>query len=89
MKTLSPDTDPKMERIHIEFMRKAPISRRLQMVASLIQTTRQLSWRGICERYPLETGDERLQRFLMLLYEDQEMTQKVIDLRAKKGIHTE
>lgn len=42
MNTLSSDTHPEIERLHIELIRKIPLSRRLQMVTSLIKTTRQL-----------------------------------------------
>jgi len=36
MHTLSPDTHSKVEQLHIELLRKAPIFRRLQIVASLV-----------------------------------------------------
>lgn len=42
MNTLSSDTHPAVERFHIELIRKIPLPRRLQMVTSLIKTTRQL-----------------------------------------------
>jgi hypothetical protein len=86
MKPLSPDTQPQIERIHIEMIRKAPFSHRLQMVTSLIQTTRQLSWRGICERYPRETSEAQLRRFIMLLYGDEFLADQVLALRREKGI---
>jgi len=86
MKPLSFDTHPQVERIHIEMIRKAPLSLRLQMVTSLIQTTRQLSWRGICERYPQETLESRLRRFILLLYEDKCLSERVVKLIMEKGI---
>jgi hypothetical protein len=86
MKPLSPDTQPEVEGIHIEMIRKAPLSFRLQMVNSIIQTTRQLSWRGICERYSQETFESRLRRFILLLYGDEFLADRLISLIMKKGI---
>jgi len=86
MKTLSPDTHPHVERVHVEMIRKAPISLRLRMVTSLIQTTRQLSWTGICERYSQETLESRLRRFFLLLYGDKVLADRVIKLIMQKGI---
>lgn len=40
MRTLSSDTSVKAEQVHIELIRKASIYRRLEMVNSLIKTTR-------------------------------------------------
>ena len=86
MKPLSPDTQPEVERIHIEMIRKAPLSLRLQMVTSLIQTTRRLSWRGICERYSQETLESRLRRFVLLLYGDKSLADRVVNLMMERGI---
>ncbi len=86
MKLLSPDTQREVERIHIEMIRKAPFSLRLQMVTSLIQTTRRLSWRGICERYSQETLESRLRRFVLLLYGDKSLADRVVNLMMEKGI---
>jgi len=86
MRPLSPDTQPQLERIHVEMIRKAPLSLRLQMVTSLIQTTRQLSWRGVCDRYFQETFESRLKRFIMLLYKDEVLADRLVSLMAQKGI---
>jgi hypothetical protein len=86
MKALSFDTHPNVERLHIEMIRKAPLSLRLQMLTSLIQTTRQLSWRGVCERYPQETPESRLKRFVFLLYGDKPLADRVVNLMIEKGI---
>lgn len=80
MKTLSIDTHPEAEKFHIELIRKANTSQRLQMVASLVKTTLQLSWQGICERYPNETEDAQIQRFIYLLYEDESLAKRAKDL---------
>ncbi len=86
MKTLSFDTDPNVERLHVEMIRKAPLSLRLRIVTSLIQTTRQLSWTGICERYPQETLESRLKRFVFLLYGNKPLAERVVNLMMEKGI---
>lgn len=88
MRTLSPDTPTEVERIHIGLIRKAAIYQRLEIVSSLIRTTRQLSWQGICERYPEETEEERLRRFVFLLYKDPCLAQEVVNtISRKKKIH--
>ena len=84
MNIQSSDTHPEIERLHIELIRKAPISRRLQMVTSLIKTTRQLSWQGICERYPQDTEETRIERFLTLLYNDNVLARNVVSLLAQR-----
>jgi len=86
MKELFLDTRSDVEQFHIELIRKIPISRRLQMVTSLIQTTRWLSWLGICERYPHDTAEERHQRFFSLLYGDENLGKRVADLLVRRGI---
>lgn len=77
MHTLSPDTHPKVERLHVELLRNAPVWKRLQMVNSMIKTTWRLSWQGICERYPEEPLDARIERFIFLLYHDKVMARKI------------
>lgn len=84
MNTLSSDTHPEIERLHIEMIRRTSVSRRLQMVTSLVKTTRQLSWRGICERYPDDTEGARIERFLTLLYNDTVLARKVASLLAQR-----
>lgn len=86
MKTLSSDTHRKAEKFQIGLIRKATIFRRLQMVVSLSKTTRQLSWQGICERYPEKTLDVRIQLFVSLLYEDAYLARRIVDLVKEKGI---
>ena len=78
MKTPHTDTHPNAERLHMEMIRKAPLSRRLQMVASLVKTTYQLSWMGLCERYPNETGEVRMERFIFYLYGDKSLAERVM-----------
>ena len=77
MKTLSSDTHPSIEMIHIELIRRVSISRRLDIVSSLAGTTRQLYWDGICVRYNNEPIDRLKERFGVLLYGDKVITQRV------------
>ena len=77
MKTLSSDTHPSIEMLHIELIRKVSISRRLDIVSSLAGTTRQLSWDGICVRYNNEPIDRLKERFGILLYGDKVITPRV------------
>ena len=86
MKTLSPDTSARAEQFHIELIRKAPIYRRLQMVNSLVKTTRLLSWQGICNRYPKETEEEHIKRFISLLYKDETLAQRIQNLVIEKNL---
>ena len=84
MNIQSSDTHPEIERLHIELIRKTSVSRRLQMVTSLVKTTRQLSWQGICERYPHDTEEARIERFFTLLYNDNALARKVASLLAQR-----
>jgi hypothetical protein len=84
MKTLSPDTHHRAELFHIELIRKAPLCKRIEMVNSLIRTTRHLSWQAICERYSDETQEKCMQRFIALLYGDESLAQRVTDMIKKK-----
>jgi len=70
MKALSRDTHIQAEEILIRLLREAPVYKHIEIVSSLIKTTRRLSWQGIQERFPLETPRARASRFLSLLYPD-------------------
>lgn len=84
MNTLSSDTHPDVERFHIELIRKASVFQRLEMVSSLVKTTRRLSWQGISERYSNETLESHIERFLFLLYNDSIMAKRVPTLIVNK-----
>lgn len=86
MKTLSPDTSPEAERVHIELLRKASFQKRLQMTNSLTQTARRLSWQGIRERYAHETKEEQIVRFLDVSYGDKALAERVAKLIIQKNI---
>ena len=86
MHTLSPDTHPKVEQLHIELLRNAPVWKRLQMVNSMIKATWRLSWQGICERYPDESLGARIERFMLLLYNDKVIAKEIADSFREKDI---
>jgi methionine aminopeptidase len=77
MKTLSSDTSLKAEQMQIKLIRKSSIYKRLLAVNSLVQTTRWLSWRAISERYPGQTEQFLVERYLSLLYDDESLTRRV------------
>ncbi|MDI6793044.1 MAG: hypothetical protein QME81_09285 [bacterium] len=76
MKTQSPDTDPKAEKVLIELIRKAPVWRRLEMVSDLVKTGRTFSMIGLESRYP-HASEEELRRRMAALWLDREIVIKV------------
>jgi len=79
------DTDPRIERLQIGLIRKAPVFKRLQVVSSLVKTSRRLSWQGLYERYPKETMEARVERFFSLLYGDIPLAQKAVRASKKRA----
>jgi hypothetical protein len=78
MKESTFDTSRQAEKIQIDLLRKASVASRLQLVNSLVQTTRWLSWQAICERHSGETERYCLERFFTLLYNDESLAKKVV-----------
>jgi len=85
MKTLSPDTSQSAEKVLVDLISKAPVYKRIDIVSSLIKTTRYLSWQAICDRYSGETEEKRTMRFITLLYGDETLAQRVTDMLSKAG----
>jgi hypothetical protein len=52
MATLSPDTDPTIERLQIEGLRQMPAWRKLAMVGNMNRMVRMLALAGLRERHP-------------------------------------
>jgi hypothetical protein len=52
MATLSPDTDPTIERLQLEALRQMPAWRKLAMVANMNRMVRTLVLVGLRERHP-------------------------------------
>jgi hypothetical protein len=67
MATLSPDTDPKIERLQIEGLRQMPAWRKLAMVVSMNRLVRALALAGLRERYPDDTPAQRRRRLAGLV----------------------
>jgi hypothetical protein len=85
MKALSSDTSLKAEQIQINLIRKSSISRRLRVVNSLVQTTRWLSWRAVCESYPDQTDQFLVERYVSLLYDNESLARRVADRLFRKA----
>lgn len=62
MKTQSPDTDPRAEKVLIEMIRKAPVWRRLERVNDMVRTCRTFSMVGLRSRYPQASEEAEEQR---------------------------
>jgi hypothetical protein len=62
------DTDPETERVHIELLRHASVSRRLQMAFSLSRTVMDLSRAGLARAAPGASPEEIGLRFVALHY---------------------
>jgi methionine aminopeptidase len=77
MKALSSDKSLKAEQMQINLIRESSISKRLRAVNSLFKKTRWLSWRAISERYPDQTDQFLVERYVSLLYEDESLARKV------------
>jgi len=80
MRTLSRDTSVETEKVLTQLLRRAPVYKHLEIVSSLVKTTWQLSWLGICERHPKETRLAQAQRFFSLLYPDFPQPEKIEDV---------
>jgi hypothetical protein len=66
MATLSPDTDPEIERLQIEGLRQMPTWRKLAMVGSMNHMVRMLALSGLRERYPDDSPAQRWRRLAEL-----------------------
>jgi hypothetical protein len=76
MSSLFPDTNPKIEAIQIEVIRRMPAWKKISMVDSLNETVRTLAVSGIKQRHP-EATSEQVRRMLMELMLGAELAQKV------------
>lgn len=76
MTALYTDTNPKVERMQIELLRKAPAWRKIQMVAQLNETVRTLAMSGLAKRHP-HASPEELRRLLADLILGEILAQQV------------
>jgi hypothetical protein len=62
------DTDPKVDRILTEMIRKLPSWRKVEMVNDLINMSRQFSLSGLRSRHSNESESEIRKRLATILY---------------------
>ena len=67
MRTQSPDTTPEAEAVLIAGLQRLRPGGRPQMASNLTRLTRQLSWHGLCRRYPTASEEELRYRGCALL----------------------
>ena len=82
MNTLSSDTHPEIERLHIEMIRKTSVSRRLQMVTTGQDHDNYPG--GVFVNVTRMILKEHIERFLTLLYNDNVLASKVASLLAQR-----
>ncbi len=68
MRSGSKDTPADAEEVQLELLRRASVSERLQLAFSLSQTVITLSKRAIRRRYPEESEEEIMVRFVSAHY---------------------
>lgn len=61
------DTDPQIERIQIEGLRRMPPWRKIQLVGDMIEAVRTLALAGLRQRYPDDTPEMRRRRLADLM----------------------
>lgn len=67
MATLSPDTNPEVERLRIEGLRRMPVWRKMELTAEMGRTVQMLALAGLRQRYPGDTPAQRRRRLADLL----------------------
>lgn len=78
MSALYSDTDPKIEQMQIEFIRRMPSWKKMGIVDGLNETVKTLAITGIKQRHP-EATPEQVQRMLADLILGVELARKVYD----------
>jgi hypothetical protein len=78
MTTLSSDTQPEMEALQIEVIRRMPAWKKMAIVDDLIATVRTLAISGLRERHPDATPQE-IDRLLAEMMLGAELARKVYD----------
>ena len=67
MTTLSPDTDPEIEKLQIDGLRQMPPWRKMALVGEMNRTLRAFALAGLRQRYPGDTPDMLRRRLADLL----------------------
>lgn len=73
MKPLSPDTSIEAQEVLFDLIRRAPVWKRLRMVADLNQTLRLLAMADVRRRYPDATQEEIHRRLAARLLKREEI----------------
>ena len=68
MRTQSVDTSPEMEKLHIELLRQAGLSRRFGMLRTLSRSTRKMAWQSLVRSRPHLNFLEKRLFFIELIY---------------------
>jgi hypothetical protein len=67
MPTLSADTAPGAERVHIDLIRQAPVWRRAELAGQMYEAVKALAMSGLRRRHPNATPEELRRRLADLL----------------------
>jgi hypothetical protein len=87
MTQVFPDTSPETERVLFTLLREMPPWRKVELVAQLNQTVRELALTGLRERYPAASPAE-LQRRLADLVLGTELAERAYGpLRGQEASH--
>jgi hypothetical protein len=65
--SLSPDTNPEIEKLQMEGLRQMPAWRKLALVSSMNRMVRTLALAGLRERYPDDSPAQRRRRLADLI----------------------
>jgi len=84
MRTLAEDTDPKVEQVLVEMMRRASPARKFAMIASATRASRQLTLCGLRMRFPNESP-ERIRRRLASIWLGDELAEKAYGPLSASG----
>ena len=86
MSALFPDTGPEAERVLIELLRCAPVTRKLEMLGQMNAAARMLALQGLRARHPNAT-QAQLQRYLADLLLGAELAACAYGPRPTEGSH--
>ena len=86
MTMLFADTGPEAERVLIELLRQAPVTRKLEMLGQMNATARQLALQGLRARHP-EATEAQLRRYLADLLLGPELAARAYGPRPSEASH--
>ncbi len=86
MATLFPDTAPAAERVLIDLLRRAPVSRKLEMLGQMNAAARMMALQGLRARHPAAT-EAQLQRYLADLLLGPELAARAYGPRPPEAPH--